>query len=106
MFEHALDVLGADDEDHADAAIEGAKHVRLTESRPLLEPSKYGRQCERAEVDLGGEAGGKHARNVVSEPTAGDMGERLDGVGSANRIKDLPDINTCRCEQSLAESHV
>src|SRR4029079_19254490 len=53
--------------------------------------------------DLGGKSLRQHARDVVGETAAGDMGERLDGAGSANRVEDAPDIDAGRGEQSGAE---
>ena len=68
-----------------------------------LEPAKRGRQREGAKIDLGGKAVGKHARDVLGEAAAGDVGERLDGAGCANRFKDLADIDAGRREQGVAE---
>ena len=79
--------------------------VRSISSRSNLasacSQAKTGGRAKCAKVDLGGKAVGQHARDVVGEAAAGDMGERLDGIGSANRFKDLPDIDAGRGEQRL-----
>ena len=70
--------VAADDHDHADAAIEGAQHLGLGEPPVSASQPNTGGTGIAAEIDLDADALGQHARDVVREAAAGDVGQRLD----------------------------
>ena len=67
------------DHDHADAAIEGAQHLVLGDAAGRCASQRNtGGTSMRVEIEPGAERLRQHARNVVGEAAAGDMGQRLD----------------------------
>ena len=78
-----VDVLstasGAADQNHADAAVEGAQHLGFGASYPRLPASQRktgGTFQANSPASLGRQAVGQHPRQVLGEAAAGDMGER------------------------------
>ena len=85
-----FDVLGRDDCDEADAHVEGAEHFFLLHVAELLEVSEERGDFPGAEVDVGVEAFGEDAGEILGDAAAGDVGHALDessGGGSVGRIE-------------------
>ena len=61
---------------------------RLDRAAASLQPSEIPAAGANAPRSISArEAGGQHARHVLGQAAAGDMGERLDRRGLANRFK-------------------
>ena len=98
--------LGASNDDHhADAAVEGPQHLRVVDRCFGLQPAKHRRQLERAKVDLGGKGVRQNARDVLIQPAASDMSERLDPVRLARRLG-AAGAHRCASAQSSASPSV
>ena len=76
---------GVDHGDHADAAVERAQHFRLGDAAGLRQPVEHRQHRDAREVDARAEALRQHARDVVGEAAAGDVRQRLDAPGLADR---------------------
>ena len=61
-----------------------------------------GRDGPRAELDAGVDAVGEHARHVLRQAAAGDVGERLDVARGERRREDV-EVVAVRLEQGVAE---
>ena len=95
---------GADHRDHADAAIEGAQHFRHRRCRrSAASHLNTGSTGTLPEVDPRAGVLRQHARNVVGKSAAGDVRQRLDRAGLADRGEAGFDIDARRREHRLAE---
>ena len=71
-------VLGRDDEDHPDPAVERARHLRGRDAPRAQQPPEHGREpAPRARVDRGREPARDDPRHVLDEPAARDVREAL-----------------------------
>src|SRR3569833_3723642 len=82
---HRRRILRRDDDDHADAAVEGAQHFLRRDVADLGQPAEHRRRVGLGQVYARAETLRQHARNVVGEAAAGDVGEALDRAGFADR---------------------
>ena len=69
----------------------------------VLAPLEDRGKREGSESDLGGKGLWQDARDILRQPAAGDVSEGFHDPGSANRFKDLPDVDAGRCEECSAE---
>src|SRR5258708_18819272 len=82
--ENLGDVAGRirlDDGDHADTAVEGAQQFKFRHAALLGQPFEHRQHRQSREIDADAEMPGQHARNVVGEAAAGDVGEPLHRAG-------------------------
>ncbi len=88
----------------ADAAVEGAQHLRVVEIAGALQPAEHGRRLPRRQVDVRGEAVRQHARQVLRQPAAGDVRQRLDGTASrAMRAQHRLHVDARRHQQRFGQ---
>ena len=72
-------LVGRDDDDHADAAVEGAQPARRRSiAADFRHPAEHRKQRPCAGVERHAQPFGQHARDVVGQAAAGDVGKRLD----------------------------
>jgi|GEM_PF-833421 len=84
------------DDDHAGAAVEGPKELGQFNSPGVLEPAEHGRKGEGGQIDLDAQLHRKHARYVLDEAAARDMGERLDGSLALEQLEERLDVDPGR----------
>src|SRR6516162_965020 len=82
---YLVDGIGLDDRDHTDAAVEGAQHFELGDPAPRRQPFEHGQDRQTSEIDTDAEMLWQHARNVVGETAAGDVGQPLHRASLADR---------------------
>src|SRR6185437_6479022 len=82
---HLLDGVRPDDRDHADAAVEGAQQLELGDAALRRQPFEHRQHRQPRQIDADAKMLWQHARDVVGEAAAGDMGEPLDRLGLADR---------------------
>lgn len=68
---------GRDHRDHPDAAVEGPQHLGLLDAALGLQPVEDLRPVPGVELDPRAQALGQHPRQVLGQPAAGDMGQRM-----------------------------
>ena len=101
---NGIGLARSDDHNHADAAIEGAQHLGLGDAAGARQPAEHRRRRYGVEIEIRAEPFRQNARNVVRKAAAGDVGERLDGAGGAQRRQHRLDVDARRLEQRLAEA--
>jgi hypothetical protein len=69
----------ADDDDHADAAVEDTVHLGVRHLALLLQPVEQLRPLPGRAVQRRHQRLAEDARHVVEQPAAGDVGEALHG---------------------------
>ena len=95
---------GRDDRDHADAAVEGARHLgRADRRRPRRASGTPAARSRRRRRDATPSPSGSDARDVVDEPAAGDVRERLDAA-RADRGEAGLDVDARRRQQRVAQA--
>src|SRR4051812_9223917 len=82
-------ILWRDDDRHADPAIEGARHFLRLDMALRLEEGHQPRLGPSVGVDPGMEAVGQHARDILDQPAAGDVGQSVDAPGPDQREERL-----------------
>ena len=65
-------------DDHADAAVERAKHLGVIDVARLGEPAENGRRLERRKIDARGDVLRHDARDVLGKTAARDVRQRFD----------------------------
>src|SRR6185312_8988015 len=100
-----VDRIRADDRDHADAAVEGPQEFELGNAPLLRQPFEDRQHRQTRKIDADAELLRQHARNVVGESAAGDMGEPLHRAGLADRAQARFDVEFGRREQRAAKRH-
>src|SRR4051794_4814165 len=75
---HGPRLAGGDHHDHADAVVERAVHLVVVDRRHLLQPREQFAARPAALLQVGGQAVRQHARDVLQQAAAGDVGQRLD----------------------------
>ncbi len=88
LFEHGDGLVGLvlrDSDDHADAAVEGTPHLRRIDTAVLGEEIEDGSLLPARRIDLGVQVIVQHARNVLGDAAAGDVGDALDRHGLHQR---------------------
>src|SRR5882757_8435393 len=100
-----IDGVRLDDGDHADAAVEGAQQFELGNAALLGQPFEHRQHRQPRQIDADAEMFWQHARNVVGEAAAGDVGEALDRSGLADRAQAGFHIEPRRRQQRRAERH-
>src|ERR1700688_3004429 len=88
--EHLGDLLNGiwlDDGDHADAAVEGAQQFEFGDAPLLRQPFEHRQHRQPRQVDADAEMLRQHARDIVGEAAAGDVGQALDRAGLADRAQ-------------------
>ena len=96
-------IFGCHDDDHADAAVEGAQHFVGGDAAGLGKPGEDGRRLDGSEIDFGGQMLRQHARNVFRKAAAGDVGQRLQRAGLADRLQQRLHIDARRRHQHVGE---
>src|ERR1700730_16225278 len=76
-----------DDGDHADATVEGAQQFEFGDAALLGQPFEHRQHRQARKIDSDPEMLWQHARNVVGETAAGDVGKPLDRAGLTNRAQ-------------------
>src|ERR1700716_3752910 len=94
-----LDRIRCHDGDHADAAVEGAQQFEFGDAALLCQPLEHWQYRQARQVDPDAEMLGQHARDVVGEPAAGDVGKPLDRAGLLDRTQARSDIEPCWRQQ-------
>src|ERR1700686_2347042 len=84
---HLLDGIRLYDDDHADAAVEGAQQFEFGDTSLLCQPLENRQHGNARKVDPDAEMLWQHARNIIREAAAGDVGETLDGAGLVDRAQ-------------------
>lgn len=102
---HLVDLRRTDDEDHADAVVERARHLERRDVPVFHQEAKDGRQLPRRRVDVAPERLGEHARDVLREAAARDVRHALEQPALRDG-EHLRDVDLRRREQSTAERHV
>ena len=97
--------LGADDRDHADAAVEGARQFARLDRAAGLEEGEQAGQGPGVGIDDGVAAVGQHARDILEQSAAGDVRQRADPAFADQRQQALH-IDSRRLEQQVAEQLV
>src|SRR5258708_2872602 len=82
-----LDCIRLHDGDHADAAVEGAQQFEFGDAPLLCQPFEDRQHRNTRKVDPDAEMLWQHARNIICEAAAGDMGKTLDRVDLADRAQ-------------------
>src|SRR5882672_6331189 len=82
-----FDGIRLHDRDHADAAVEGAQQFEFGDAPLLCQPLENRQHRHTRKVDPDAEMLGQHARNIIGETAAGDMGKTLDRIGLADRAQ-------------------
>jgi len=80
-----LEFCRGDDQQHAQAHVEGAQHLVLRNVAQLLQVLEQGQHRPGAEFDDGCGSPRQHARQILSDAAAGNVGQR----GNASRIDQL-----------------
>ena len=75
------------DGNHADAAIERSQQFEFGDAALLRQPFEHRQHRQPRQIDADAEMLWQHARNVVGETAAGDVGEPLDRAGLADRAQ-------------------
>jgi hypothetical protein len=89
QFDGALFMLGGDDDDHADTAIEYSVHFRIGNAALLLQPLEQGRHRPLLAIKDGSDAVGQHARHVFDKPATGMWAMPLTGSASISASSGL-----------------
>src|SRR5258707_2419967 len=100
-----LDGIRLYDGDHADAAIEGAQQFEFGDAPLLCQPFEDRQHRKTREVDADAEMLWQHARNIVGETAAGDVGKSLDRAGLVDRAQARSHVEPRRRQQRGAERH-
>src|SRR6267142_2704068 len=100
-----FDFLGPDDSDHADAAVEGAQQFEFGDTALLRQPLEHRQHRQACQIDPDAEVLWQHARNIIGETAAGDVGKALDRIGVADRAQARSDIEPRRRQQRAAQRH-
>src|ERR1700676_3642735 len=100
-----FDRAGLHDGDHADAAVEGAQQFEFGDAPLLCQPLEDRQHGETRKVDPDAEMLWQHARNVIGEAAAGDVGKTLDRAGLVDRAQARSDIEPCRRQQRATQRH-
>ena len=79
-LQHVGKLVGADDQDQADAAVEGAAQFVVGDAAHLLQPGEHRRQRPGVPVEARNEAVCDGAGRVLDQAAAGDVGEALDAA--------------------------
>src|SRR5215218_4881001 len=104
-FADLVDRVGLYDRDHADAAIEGAQQFEFGDAALLRQPFEHRQHRQPRQIDADAEMLWQHARDVVGETAAGDVGEALDGAGFTDRAQAGLYVQPRRRQQRAAERH-
>ena len=94
--------LGADDHSHAHAHIEGVEHIVLVDAALFLEQTENGGCFDSGLVDLGAQAVGDAAGDILVEAAAGDVADALH-VRGLDAAEDGLDIDDGGTEQGFAQ---
>ena len=94
-----IGVVGDHHQHHADAAVEGAQHLLGPQPAGLVQPEEHRRRAPAARVDPRHHAVRQHARQVVDQAAAGDVGQRLDDVVWPRRLEQAADVDPGRHQQ-------
>ena len=78
------------------------RSISASSTRPG-QPAEDRRHVDRGKVDLRGEIVGEDARDVLHQPAAGDVRQRLHAAGLADRGEAGADIDARRRQQRRAE---
>ncbi|SPQ26056.1 b2f4a9d5-c3f3-4041-b835-429105f02bbc [Thermothielavioides terrestris] len=104
-LQHARDLVrarGVDGQHHAQTVVERAGHLAGLDV--AAEPGEDGGPRPGGDVNLGSEVGRQHARDVLDEAAAGDVGHAADGVGGGGEGgEQRADVDAGRGEQGVAE---
>ncbi|MGY3421809.1 hypothetical protein ACVWZW_002284 [Bradyrhizobium sp. F1.13.4] len=100
-----VDLVRFDDRDHADPAIEGPQHFEFGDAGLRGQPFEHRQHWQTRQIDTHTEMLRQHARNVVGEAAAGDMGKPLHRAGLADRAQAGFDVEPRRRQQRAAERH-
>src|SRR5262245_56798413 len=101
-LQRRVDVAGADDDHHADAAVEHAVEFRVGDIALVLEPAEQRRQRPCSALDARGEAFREHARHILDEAATGDVGEALDRDG-LHELKYRLHVDPRRLQDDIAQ---
>src|SRR5687768_13804780 len=77
--------LGGHGQHHPNAAIERARHLARLDVALSLQERHQPRLLPRVGVDHGVRAFGQHAGDILEQPAAGDVGERVNLAGAHDR---------------------
>src|SRR3984957_4656178 len=80
-----FDRVGLHDGDHADAAVEGAQQFEFGDAALLRQPFEHRQHRQPRQVDADAEMLRQHARDIVGEAAAGDVGKPLYRAALADR---------------------
>src|SRR6185295_2598537 len=84
---HLVDRAGFGDDDHADAAVEGAQQFQFCDAALFGQPFEYRQHRQARQIDAYAEMPRQHARDVVGKTAAGDVRQPLDRAGFADRTE-------------------
>jgi len=82
-----FDGIRLHDRDHADAAVEGAQQFEFGDAPLLRQPLENRQHRQTRKVYPNAEMFWQHARNIIGETAAGDVGKTLDRTGLADRAQ-------------------
>mgnify|MGYP003693784319 CR=1 FL=1 len=100
--EERVGVIAAGDDDQPDAHIERPQHVVAWNVAAALQPREDRRHLPRGGVYDCGSAARQHARQIVGNPAARDVGHPLDAASLQERLDDRQ-VGAMRLEQRLAD---
>src|SRR4051794_19107418 len=99
---YSLRTFRIDDYDHADAAIEGARHFLRRNPAALLQQLEDRGLLPPAYVDHRMATLGQNPRNILEKTSAGDVRQALD-LSLLHQGKELPDVDNRGFQQRSAE---
>ena len=85
LFDRGVCAAALKHGDHADATVEGAQHFMCGDVARRRQPLEHRQHRHAVQIQGDGNTFRQHAGNVVDEAAAGDVGERLDRLGAADR---------------------
>src|SRR6185369_4066073 len=95
-------LAGRDDHRHADATVEGPRHLLGRKASPLLQQSEDGRQVPEIRSYLGMGAVRQNSRNILEKSAPGNVCESLD-LSLLDKREEGPDIDFGGLQQRLSE---
>lgn len=98
----AVDVLGCDDGDHADAHVERLLHLGALDASALRDHGEDRSGAPGSAIEFGDQALGHDAREVVGEAATGDVAERAH-VGLGSECQAVLGVDLGGLEQFLTE---
>ena len=95
-------MLGRNNHDHADAAVEGAVHLALRHATFFLQPLEQLGHGPALGIDLGDCIFRQHARYVLADAATGDVCHALDRQG-LHEFEQRFHVDTGRCHHDIGQ---